>query len=378
MKKIGVLTFHRSYNCGSMLQAYALQTMLDKMGYDVEIIDFSNEGQKQLYEVFFPLSSLKNLVKNILIFPYRKKIEYNNQCYENFLKRYMKLSKERFSKASEMDASMYYAIVVGSDQIWNITIDDSDDAYFLPWAKEIKKIAYAPSFGARNILDYSQNSEFYAACLNNFNTLSVRENNGKKWIKDMIGKEVPVVLDPTLLFNANTYECLIENQLELPQRYIFYYAPQYEKNINQLVISISSKLNMPVIAFNAKKFYVKRMQAKGFYLPKEEDPSVYLELIKKAELIITTSFHGAVFSSIFRKKFWIVKNGGMLKTDDRVYTMTDNLALSDRIIPIQYCDDFDYCKEKDYSEYEIKLQNYRQDSLLFLKSALSGGDSAEK
>lgn len=378
MKKIGIMTFHKSYNCGSMMQTYALQTTIKKLGGNPEIIDFSNVGQKKLYQVTFPNNSIKNIVKNILIFPHRKRITNNNLKYEEFISNYMNTSEKQYSMMDELSDNNYSAVIAGSDQIWNITIDDADDAYFLPWVKNARRIAYAPSFGAKNIVDYAKNPEKYKKYLMDFDALSIRENNGKKWIKDLTGIDIPVVLDPTLLLEEEDYNTLIKNNLNLPDKYIFYYAPHYDDNINDLVYSISKKMNLPVIGFNSKTFYVKRLNAKGFILPDYEDPTVYLELVKRAEIVITTSFHGTIFSSIFKKKFWVVKNGGMLKTDDRVYTLTSDLDLTDRIIPIQFDESFDYNKEKNYDKYRELLARRRKESLDFLKRSLFIGDDNER
>ena len=369
-EKVGILTFHRAYNCGSMMQAYALEQVIEKIGYDPEIIDFSNKGQIELYRMLFKNNSLKNIVKNIILLPHLNQIKNNNFKYEEFIKKFMKVSENKYYNISELDDSKYFAVVAGSDQIWNITIQDHDDAYFLPWVKNAKKIAYAPSFGARNPLDYAKDFKKYRQFLDDFNFLSVRENNGKNWIKEISDKEAKVVLDPTLLLSKDHYQGLIKNNVITPKKYIFYYSPHYSKEINELVKKISIKLNLPVIAFNSKAFYTKFMKSYGFQLPNIEDPLAYLELISKAEIVITTSFHGTIFSSIFRKKFWVVKNNGMYEKDDRVLTLINMLDLKDRIITTKYDEDFNYNKDKKYDTYELKLKKQQNESLKYLKEAL--------
>ena len=83
-KLVGIITFHNSYNCGSMLQAYALQNIVEKLGYNPEIIDFSNNGQKSVYSVKENNNSLKNIIKNIILRPHRTQIKLNFDSYENF------------------------------------------------------------------------------------------------------------------------------------------------------------------------------------------------------------------------------------------------------------------------------------------------------
>lgn len=370
MKKVGILTFHHSYNCGSMMQAVALQNVVKQLGIKSEIIDFSNEGQRQLYRTWFPGNTVRNIVKNSILLFHQGRLNECNSSYEEFMKKHMILSQKKFSTMRELSAGDYSTIIAGSDQIWNITIDDSDDAYFLPWAKDVKKIAYAPSFGAKNILKYAEDSSRYAGYLRKFAYLSIRENNGKKWIHDLIGVDVPVVLDPTLLLTSSFYDTLIEPVNNIPEKFIFYYAPHYDTKINDLVTEISKKTNLPVVGFNSKAFYVKGLDKRGFILPDKENPATYLFLIKNASLVITTSFHGTVFSSIFRKCFWTVKTGGMLGDDDRVATLTNMLNLNDRLISIAYNDTFDYMVEKDYSVYEKRLSEYKKESMKYLSNAL--------
>ena len=370
-KKIGIITFHNSYNCGSMLQAYAMQQVVELLTQrSSEIIDFSNEGQQILYSVRQPNNSLKNIVKNIILTPWFERIARNYASYENFKKQNFHLSHHPIRKSTDLSDANYDIVVAGSDQIWNVTIEDADDAYFLPWVKTAKKVAYAPSFGAKNIAEFADNPDRYAEYLRGFSDLSIRERNGLNWLQDLTGRNAELLLDPTLLLKRQDYVGIESHELNLPSRYIFYYSPGYSRDINKLVHKISQKYNLPVIAFNTKTFYVKGMQFSGFKLPEIENPSTYLQLIKNAEVIITTSFHGTVFSSIYRKKFWTVENGGMFGNDDRVKTLMYLLDLEDRMIPIEFDDSFDYLKQKDYDKYEHLLEKEQEKAYGYLNKAL--------
>ena len=376
MKKVGIMTFHASHNCGSMLQAFALQTAIEELGYQPEIINFSNDGQQTLYSVNFQNNNLKGIVKNILIFPHRKRIKKVYQSYEIFMRKTFKLSQNNYSNLEELNENdlKYDMYVCGSDQIWNITISDGDDAYFLPFVKKHKKIAYAPSFGAKNINVYATNIEKYKNYLKDFKFLSIRENNGSKWLLDLINKKVPVVLDPTLIIDKKNYYKL-EQETGISGRYIFYYAPGYMTEITSFVEKISKKYNLPVIVWNSKQYYVKGLNKKGFKLPVNENPGIYLTLIKNAELVITTSFHGSIFSTIYKKNFWIMKNGGMHGDDERVLTLIKELDLEDRLIVPNYDDNFDYFKAVNYKQYDANLIKLRKKSIDYLSKAL--GDSNE-
>lgn len=369
-KKVGLITFHASHNCGSMLQAYALQQCIEKRGIRCEIIDFSNDGQRRLYSVLQPNDSVKNVIKNIILFPHRDRIQKNYTSYEQFKRDNFHLTKRNFHSLSQLNDADYTTVVTGSDQVWNVTIEDGDDAYFLPWVKHAKKVAYAPSFGSKSLQKYANDLSRYKEYLENFDHLSIREKNGQKWIEELTGIEVPVLLDPTLLLSTNDYDKIAMQSLKLPQQYIFYYSPSYFPKINSLVKKVSKKYNLPVIAFNTKTFFVKGMQLQGFKLPDIENPAAYLELIKNASIIFTTSFHGTVFSSIYQKSFWTIKNGGMFGDDDRVKTLIEQLGLESRLISMEFDDKKDYMEKPDYGIYKGKLKQLQKVANAYLDEAL--------
>lgn len=365
MKKVGIITFHNSYNCGSMLESFAMQKTIEKLGMNVEIINFSNEGQKKLYSVFFKNNSFKNILKNILLIPYAKEIRKNNDKYQEFMNQNFNLSKP-MAKIEELEDKDYSIIIAGSDQIWNITIEDSDDAYFLPWVKNARKVAYAPSFGSKNIMKFSENSKKYADYLNDFNALSIRENNGQKWIKHLIDKEVPVLLDPTLLIDREEYDSIMSKSKQTYGDYIFFYSPSFDEKSCNFVKKIAEKNNMKVITWSAKSYYVKLIKRFGFILAEFESPSIYLELINDASLVITTSYHGTIFSTIYRKKFITIKNGGMYGDDDRVMTLLTQIDMLDRLLPADFDDSYDYLMDIDYSNYEKLLAELKNRSLNYI------------
>lgn len=348
-----------------MLESYALHHYLLKRGIENELIHFSNEAQQRLYDVYVKNSGVKSLIKNMLLFPHRKGLKQNNECYQEFQKKHFKMT-EKTSDSSKLEEEEYSVVVAGSDQIWNVTIVDFDDAYFLPWVKKARKVAYAPSFGARNILTCSNNPSKYKAYIEDFDALSIRENNGKKWLKDLTGKEVEVLIDPTLLLERKDYEEILEAEYEVPKEYIFFYCPNFNKEICKFVKQVSDFYHLPVITWSSKNYYIHGIRRFGFSLPTYESPAVYLTLIKNASLIFTTSFHGTIFSSIFQKKFFTIKNGDMLEDDDRVLTLVTSLGLESRLIDYQFDKDFDYLQEVNYQNYEKKLKKLQEKAKHFI------------
>ncbi len=379
MKKVGIITFHASHNCGSMMQAYALQKILKKMNIDNEIIDFQSFGQKDMYAVIHTKKEWKSLVKNILTLPYRKKLKLQWESYEQYKNKIFELSDKHYSTTSELTETnnLYSTFISGADQIWNITIRDYDDAYFLSFVTDNrKKNSYAPSFGAKRIEEYADNKQKYINFLNSYNNLSIRENNGKQWIKELTGRNAKLVLDPTLLLEEDDYSEAMED-IAIDGNYIFYYSPKYNKKIDELVKRIAKKYNKKVIVWNATEYYVKQERKNGFILPEKINPGVYLYLIKHADLIITTSFHGSIFSTIFRKKFWTIKNGDMYKNDDRVITLLKQIGFEDKLIDLEFDNNKDYFEEINYTNFERKLDELKNESINYLKKCVNSAEESD-
>lgn len=376
MKKIGIITFHNSYNCGSMLESYAIQAVLCNKGCDAEIIDYSSRGQRELYSVFLKNNSIKNIIKNVLTFPVRKRIKANNNKYEEFKRKNFILSP-RINNESELTDYGYDVVVAGSDQIWNITIQDYNDAYFLPWVKNARKVAYAPSFGSKNILKYSSNPEKFKKLINAFDAVSIRENNGKKWIKNLCDRDVDVLIDPTLLLDAKDYDKIANDFIDYDGKYIFFYCPSFDRKICKFVKALSNKYKLPVITWSTKSYCFKFVKTFGFKLVPYETPSLYLNLIKNAELVITTSYHGTIFSTIYRKKFITVKNGDMFGDDDRVMTLLDQIGMKDRLLPGVFDDKKDYLKKIKYDEYENRLLEMREKANRYINENIIKGSNNE-
>ena len=131
---------------------------------------------------------------------------------------------------------------------------------------------------------------------------------------------------------------------------------------------MAKKYKLPVITWSTKSYYVKNVKRFGFKLPDYESPAVYLSLIKNARLVLTTSFHGTIFSTIYKKDFITIKNGGMYGEDDRVLTLLEELKLTDRLIPYDFKEDFDYMKNVDYSEYDTNLKKLRDRAYKYIKN----------
>jgi hypothetical protein len=375
MKKVGIITFHRSHNCGSIMQAYALQKVLQtRYGIAPEFIDFSSPGQQKLYSVFSGDKSVKGTLRNVgRAFIYNR-LKKNQASYDRYIKKHLRLSSRVFTTNKELQEAhfAYDAYIAGSDQVWNIMIDDYDPAYFLNFVEKKKpKISYAASFGARRVSSNTNHPEAIRDMIRDFDHISVREPNGQKWLAEDFAIKSTVVLDPTLLIDGGDYCDGEESPTEhIKKDYIFIYAVSVSRKFEQRIQQLAREEGLKIVIWQPDTWLKMKGAAKGYILPKDENPGKYLWYIRHAKYVFTASFHGVIFCAQYRKNFWILYNKGMnYDKDDRILSLVDSLALSDRLLPEDDTEK-DLRSAVDYTAYEKNLAKRRQQSFAFLDKAV--------
>lgn len=367
-KRIGIITFHSSYNCGSMLQAYALQNILEnRYGAECEIIDFSNTEQKRMYSILYKPRRVKDIFRNLLNMVFYGKIKSHNTDYREFLNKQLVLSKEHYETVHDLTRAKfdYDLYIAGSDQVWNINAQDFDDAYFLPFAAAGKKLAYAVSLGATNPnLRCDEEKKKYKRYIDSFDAISVREGNAQKWIQELSGRSVDICVDPTLLIEPLEWN-KITGEREVRGKYIFWYTMIYRKDISRIVARIGKKYNMPVYVLDAKEWSRRGLYLQGIHLAKNGGPSAFLSLIKNAEIVITSSFHGSVFSSVFQKNFWYINIHDKDSDDDRAWFLLNQLGMKNRYVKAKDIMDKDLLEEAQMPQ-NPSIQEAVKDSYSFL------------
>jgi hypothetical protein len=380
MKKIGITTFHRSHNCGSILQSYAMQQVLKEYGHLPEFIDFSTLAQKKLYSVLRPLSFessrkfARSMYRNLLGAALYNRAQQNWVSYNTYISRYLNVSKKSYDNNLELvDEVMNYDLyLTGSDQVWNITIEDFDDAYFLNFVKNKPKIAYAVSQGAKNITSHTSETGKYKNMIKDFDYLSVREPNGQKWLKDGFNIHSELVLDPTLLLNKLDYEDAEEETVESFQnnKYIFVYATKISRDQERAIQNVAKKEGLEIVVWQSDTWLKKLGWLKGYILPKNQNPGKYLYLMKNAKYVFTASFHGLVFAAQYKKNFWVLQNDGMNhERDDRILSLLEKFNFTNRLL----AEDGMYKelpKPVDYTDFDSILSVERANSFRFLDKAL--------
>ncbi len=373
---VGIITMHKVNNYGSALQAYALQKVITDMGYECELIDYIypniyhfNKNQLQAYQKtwkscvkeWFPLKPSWYDAK-------RKKIKI-----EKFWKKYYKLNGIKYSTKEELLANppVFDIYVTGSDQVWNPRFMKGDASFLLSFAPDqAKKIAYASSFACSNIPNKYR--ERYKKLLSRYSYLSVREQGGTKVVKELLGKDIPVVLDPTLLLTPNDWRllCPVRKKKVLGEKYILAYVLNYAFNvipyIYNLIEHVQKETGYAVIFIGSIPNQLKDIAVSAIGLA----PSEFLELFENASFVITSSFHGTSFAINYGIPFYTVVNNET-ENDDRQLNLLKLLNIEYRAISVG--EDFSTLNTVwDNEIVQKNLAKHRNLSLSYLKEALIG------
>ena len=361
MNKIGIVTFSWAHNYGALLQTYALQEKI-KTTNKVEIINYVEKEEEEQYRPKILSKNIKSTIKNIIFFPKRVK-RYNK--FNKFIKRYINLSKKyTSSNALKADAPNCDVYITGSDQVWNPEITRGlSDIYTLNFGKtDIRRISYAASVGdARQI---EKNKDEFVKKLEIIDRISVREEDAKIKLENIMSKKIDVVLDPTLLLNKEQWDKKIGSPKKQKEKYILAYVVEEDIEYNKIVNYLSEKTGLKVIHFERRKNKYNNVLKTAY----TNDPFEFVNLIKNAEYVVATSFHATVFSIIYNKKFFIIPHK---KTGARVINLLDKLDIKGRNF-----DNFDEFKNVNYNsdinweEVNKRLEEERKKSIDWLKNAI--------
>ena len=362
--KIGIITLSASDNCGSLLQTYALKILLKQYG-KVDVINFSSKESHAMYDVPH-YRGLKKIMYSHKI----KSLVKASQDYSLFRRDYIGMSgKEYFIEDLEELSQKYDVVVVGSDQVWNVEMRDFSEAFFLGWT-DVKKIAYAPSLGGKH-LKLSKNFEQIKLWLKDISFISVREEEGRQCLEEVIGKKIPKVLDPTLIIDEKEWNCIVGEPL-IKEEYIFYYSWAYcEDSTSKIVADTAKKLGLPVYVIDARKWFNKAPDKYCFKLYEHTGPFVFLNLMKYAKMCYVESFHGMVFAYIFKKNYWILDtHENISELDSRLMEFVNILGAKNRILTQYNVDKIDQEQSVIYDNNE-DLEKLKAKSWEYLNQALS-------
>lgn len=387
-KVTGIVSCYFKHNYGSMLQAYATQMALDRLGYANETINisgFNHEIQKAKMKYFVKASFTSDILlakigmaKNAMIKKFARN-EYTvsskarDEMFNAFERKFFRLSGVFSSKEELSDRCFdrYSAVLVGSDQLW-LPVNIAADYYTLTWAPEgMNTIAYATSFGQSSLPGDS--AEKARRFLKNIKHISVREESGQSLVKELTGRNVPIVCDPTLLFTGDEWSGVQQKDPLYNGKYIFCYFLGNNPSHREFAKRLRAVTGYRIIALLHLDEYIKSDEGYADETPYNIGPPEFLNLIRNAAYVCTDSFHCTAFSMLYKRDLFAFKRylrDTKLSTNSRLDTLMKLAGINGRIF--DGSEDAGLCPDMkiDYDESHDKLEKIRTYSWNYLKRAL--------
>lgn len=364
--KCGIVTFHSSHNYGSVLQAYAMVKVMQRLGLDAELIDFRHPRTTDMYEwrLWSPYKNWKwNLRELVLrgLFGFGKKRE---QVFSDFIENVLVKSKRVKDKNDIPD--IYDVLICGSDQIWNPKASgENDPIYYLDFGTTTCKFSYAASSGSVRFGD--SNPTQFKKYLTNLKSIGVREQFMKDYIKEAFGLESTVNPDPTFLLDATEWAQIEKPYKGLPEKYLLVYTIEYAKETVAFAHAVAQHLKLPIVQICNDRGVRAFLHKDVDYSLMDVAPQQFLWLFHHATFVVTNTFHGNMFSVIFRKKFihYAIKSN-----DTRITTLHNVIGLdfSRKVYPSYAISEIQF--NLNYEKCEKRISAYIQMGIDFITANL--------
>ena len=295
--KIGIVTQALANNYGGLLQNYALQYVLKKLGHEVKTIDYVY----RLSYIRYVLSACKQSIFAIIrlkrpnLKSYAAMPKHRIPIMADFVNRNIEKTEIVHSYTKDIiKQEEFDAIITGSDQVWRPKYNEYlEDMYLRFVPDDIRKVAYAASFGVDSWEYSPKHTKLCVKLAQRFNAISVREESGVQLCKDHLGVHAECVLDPTILAGAQAYAPLIKEYQD--GNYLFAYILDITEEKKASVESIAKSNGLKTIIRSAGR-------------DANLSPEQWLSMIAHASMVITDSFHGTVFSILFHREFLSIVN----------------------------------------------------------------------
>ena len=305
-RKIGILTWTRYWNYGTLLQAYAIYTAVRECCADTYLIDYAPSAKSKLYNQIRYLNSpllylgkIRSTLYDKLIAD-KSSLETKRKKMRCFIESNTVMT-ETASTPEELKnvTAGFDTLICGSDQIW--TPVSFHPEYYLSFAPDsVRKIAYAPSFGVNRISGGKK--KIIAKLLRRFESLSVREEQGREIVRQLTGQDAFVAADPVLLLSREHWESVAVRP-RMTEPYVFCYILQSEK-VYPYAKEYAQKNGLAVRAINESR---KETGAAADEIIADDSPEEFVGLIQSAEMVVTDSYHGLLFSLLFHKQVRIIR-----------------------------------------------------------------------
>ena len=375
--RIGILTLPLHTNYGGILQAYALQQVLLGMGHEAVVIDEEKQfhfSLKRRIEMY-----VKGKVKRLL--QGKDAIIYSPEYYKQLWAARTKhtgqfiaehITRRTVADVSDISERDFDAFVVGSDQIWRARYAQSfpgiGNAFLLftrGW--KVKRISYAASFGTDNWEYNKADTADCALMVWTFDAISVREASGVTLCREHLGVDATLVVDPTLLLNADDYIKLIKKDTPRSSGNLMCYVLDKGADADNILSAIAQKKSLKAFHSNSQTENHKLSLEERIQPPVEQ----WLQGFYDADFVVTDSFHACIFSILFGKPFVVIgnKSRGMARFE----SLLQMFGIEERLV--YSLDDYKQREEAllrpiDYERVYRILEEKRGEATDFLKRAL--------
>ncbi|MBQ6207932.1 MAG: polysaccharide pyruvyl transferase family protein [Oscillospiraceae bacterium] len=364
--KTGLLTFYHIHHYGAALQAAATKWSAEALGAPCDIIHYYVNQDNSLFR---RPNSVSNIVSDAHTALRYAPLKRRYDRFDAFEKDVLQVGERRFESFDELrDANLSYPLLIsGSDQIWNPLIfpDRRFDPAFFGQFSYARKIAYGPSFGLPRLPDGM--GDELRKYLASYSHLSVREQAGQEIVREVTGKDAPVVLDPVLLRTAAQWASVAAEPSASPNGpYILCYFIHPPELLTPYIRLVSDLLKFPVVQLCG----TRRKAFPGARCVLDAGPSEFVRLFHDASFVITNSFHGTAFSLIFQRPFFtaVAPSEQAEPESARTYQLLRRLGLTGRIVGLGQTDAPE--ARIDCQRVMEVLEAEREASLSYLREAL--------
>lgn len=300
-----IVTFHTATNYGAVLQTFALQEFITKLGYEAGVFDYRPNNKVNSRDI-------KTRLIHIAQRKNQKEERIKEAKFRNFENQYLHKNGSKESRV----------FIAGSDQVWNAT-GPMDSTYFLRFVGDNSvRASYAASM--RKAIIPKDRIDFFKEYINRFDAFSVREEDVKNLISEYVDEQISVNVDPTLLLDSKFWTSYAKKPtVSLPDQYILAYILHKPNNINLLIDWLQKETGIKVVLLDSQgvlSYFVKNDLSLLNIGPEE-----FLWLFANANAVVTSSFHGTAFSIIFQKEFYSIVNSA---APSRITNILDLLGIN--------------------------------------------------
>ncbi len=381
---LGVCLKYEQINYGSKLQALATVKMLERLSLDYEIIKYN---KKTLSFVLKYLPRFFNFVfLNDRYDQYQRNIEYKkhpqvyaqiklrNQIFASFDEQFKGHLSEFYSSYEKLKKTCkdnYNGVLTCSEELWSPAALGSGFYNLMFAPDDMNKVSWASSFGVSEIPWYQKKRT--AKYLSRIEHISMRENRGAEIVKELTGREVPVLLDPVFVFDKDQWSEMVPQESSEFEPYIFCYFLGDNPQHREITKTLAEQTGLKIVTLRHLDRYVDIDEQFGDYAPYDVDPKRFLNILRNAQYVCTDSFHGTAFSVICEKKFLVFdryNSSSSNSKNSRIESLCHNLGLESR----RFFGDGDVTeaiqRDIDYISVSQKVSQYREQTKRYLENAL--------